>query len=267
MVWSGTPAAAAVVAAPIRKLWPEYLESSRPCLWSAALTSPTNRSRERTEPSWKQNKGPPIHAGRTVRNDSIAATGQMAWPVRPRKISTPLPKGSVLDWRRWILTKLGRYDGSRVTSLVAISAPDESLAERATNSPARRNPKNPTQHAAHSRWLSYVMGGVLQVACSMASIWGVTVRRWRGDRVVARERCRPFSMYDRCGNVDMSEGSGRPAEICIWWIAARYDLTDPGWSPASARWATNRQTFRSIKGRGSSLAALQKSKNLFLPET
>ncbi len=156
MVWSGTPAAAAVVAAPILKLWPEHVNTSRPCIWSAARTSRTSRSRERTEPSWKQNRGPPMPAGRTVVNDRTAATGQMAWPVRPKNMSTPLPKGSVLDCRRWICMKLGGYEGSQVTSLAAISAPGESFAERATNSPARRNPKKPTQHAAQRSWLSYV---------------------------------------------------------------------------------------------------------------
>ena len=85
------------------------------------------------------------------------------------------------------------------------------------------------------------MDGVLQVARSM----GVIGRRWRGDCVEARERCRPFSMYDSRGKLDMSEGSGRPVEICMWQIAARYD-----WSPASARWATNRQTVHSVIGGG-----------------
>ena len=149
ITWSGTPAAAAV-AAPIRKLWPLYLEASTPSARSTALTSFTNRSRVRIEPSWKRNRGPGNDAGRTVRKDRIAAAGQIAWPVRPRNRSTPCPKGSVFDCRRRTRTKLGGYVESRVTSPTAISASPGSRGERAVNSPAQRKPKNPIQQAAHN---------------------------------------------------------------------------------------------------------------------
>ena len=41
--------------------------------------------------------------------------------------------------------------------------------------------------------------------------------------MAACERCRPFNIYDRHGNDDMSEGSGRPAEIVLLYqlMAAR----------------------------------------------
>ena len=42
---SGTPFLAAAVAAPIRKLWPLYVEASTPCNRNAAHTYETNRSR------------------------------------------------------------------------------------------------------------------------------------------------------------------------------------------------------------------------------
>ena len=83
---------------------------------------------------------------------------------------------------------------------------------------------------------------------------------------MAQTCCRPFSTYVNLGKEDMIAGSGSPAEICQCRMAAKYDLTDAGWSPASAKWPTNRQAVRSVIGRGSTTAALQNSKYLFLPE-
>ena len=55
---SGNPRNAAVVAAPIRKLWPEYLVSSTLCLRRAARTDETKRSRVKYLPSANVKNGP-----------------------------------------------------------------------------------------------------------------------------------------------------------------------------------------------------------------
>ena len=66
MRWSGTPAAAAEVAAPMRKLCPEYWAGSRPAARSARLTPATNWLLSRGEPSAWTNRGPPA-VGRSAR--------------------------------------------------------------------------------------------------------------------------------------------------------------------------------------------------------
>ena len=60
-VWireSSNPLLAAVLAAPIRKLWPVKPAASRPVLVSACCTSDTIDARERGEPDSKQKSGP-----------------------------------------------------------------------------------------------------------------------------------------------------------------------------------------------------------------
>ena len=104
----------------------------------------------RNVPSLKTNRGPGT-AGRLAIKASIARTGHRSLNVLPRKMETPLRKGSVLLCRRITRTT----DGA---SLLSTAISDEhnvvvgsnSFADAAVNSPALMNPKNPKQHAAHS---------------------------------------------------------------------------------------------------------------------
>lgn len=57
---SCSPLAAAVVAAPMRKLCPAYWEQSNPAAASADLTAATNRSLIRCLPSVNLKKAPPV---------------------------------------------------------------------------------------------------------------------------------------------------------------------------------------------------------------
>ena len=57
---SWTPLFAAVVAAPILKLWPAYLEASTPDAATASLTALMNLSRVKYCPSMNLNNGPGV---------------------------------------------------------------------------------------------------------------------------------------------------------------------------------------------------------------
>ena len=98
MSQSGRPAAAAVVAAPIRKLRPAYWSSLKPNLCSKDRSIEVRRRGVRKDPSACENNG---------RSDALdleramyfsnAFTGQTEWCDRLRNRSTPKQNGSVLD--------------------------------------------------------------------------------------------------------------------------------------------------------------------------
>ena len=90
------PHCAAVVAAPIRKLWPAYLSSSVPAVESASLTFATKRSRVSGLPSRKWNSGP-VPPTLMDKYANIADIGHSSLLVRPMYMSTPFLKGSVLE--------------------------------------------------------------------------------------------------------------------------------------------------------------------------
>ena len=83
------PFLAAVVAAPILKLWPLYASSLTPPALKQLITAVTRQARESVD------NGPgagPLCSKKAV----IAVTGQIEDAVFPRNRSTPLQKGSVL---------------------------------------------------------------------------------------------------------------------------------------------------------------------------
>ncbi len=116
-------------------------------------------SRVSVVPSGNRSRGPVRSCGLTARNDSTAATGHIVSPVRPRKICTPFPKGSVLDWRRCTRRNSGGYASGRWISEIATILCGQSWGELAVNSPMRRKPKKPRQQAAQMRRVLYDTGG------------------------------------------------------------------------------------------------------------
>lgn len=66
IVESGRPTCAAVVAAPMRKLWPLKRETSRPAEESVARSEATSASLDRGMPDCRRNSGPGV-AGRTAK--------------------------------------------------------------------------------------------------------------------------------------------------------------------------------------------------------
>ena len=97
-VWmseSSSPLWAAVVAAPIRKLCPLYLECCTPTSRNAACRRETNIDLVSGSPLVAIKRGPWPEL-RTLMYSISALTGHTSDPVDPRKTSTPKRKGSVL---------------------------------------------------------------------------------------------------------------------------------------------------------------------------
>ena len=89
--------AAAVVAAPMRKLWPEYYLQLKPRTDLDSRRYDTKRWRDRREPSLKIKRGPcddPLLA----KYANSAETGQSSLPDFPREIMAPRLKRSVFDY-------------------------------------------------------------------------------------------------------------------------------------------------------------------------
>ena len=96
IVASPSPRAAAVVAAPLRKLCPVYPSAEMPLLLNAFWVSWTKRGLVSGFPSWRQNNGPSV-LPLFPKYASIAPTGHSLLPVRPTYTSTPLLNGSVFE--------------------------------------------------------------------------------------------------------------------------------------------------------------------------
>lgn len=154
-VWmkeSLSPALAAVVAAPIRKLWPLNEESSIPADLKAWRNDWTRRGRERVAPSWNTKSGPGDE-GRMAKYPNIAATGHKVSPVAPMWSTVPAPKGSVLDCFRRTARCVGATWESTATSRGANISSLKAPCDGQVSSPALMNPKNARQKAAHSIFL------------------------------------------------------------------------------------------------------------------
>ena len=107
MMWAGMPAAAAVVAAPILKLWPAQQSGFLPTSARALRIPDTNCSFSRGFPSSHRNREP-LDRGLTLRYMDIAFTGQMSFSELFNLTFTPFPKGSVLDLLNRSWKKEGR---------------------------------------------------------------------------------------------------------------------------------------------------------------
>ena len=95
---SGTPAAAAVVAAPMRNEWPAYSEALRmPARSSRVRTLDVKVARVKGTPDAKQNRGLSLAGHVTAKYSTIAMTGQYGVVAPPICRTMHLAKRSVLE--------------------------------------------------------------------------------------------------------------------------------------------------------------------------
>ena len=155
---SSIPTAAAAVAAPILKLWPEYLDASTPDAPRASRTCFTSPSLVSGVPPANLKNGP-CDRPLTAKYAATAATGHNPLPVFPRYTETPFLKGSVLDALIRTCTVVGDVTLSSLTSPSLRWEPASySFAEGTVTSPDRKKPKKHVQHAAHSIMPSWSCG-------------------------------------------------------------------------------------------------------------
>ena len=146
---SPRPTAAAVVAAPMRKLYPLYSVVSTPWRASVSRIDVINMLRDKGDPFDRIKSGPGTQL-RTAKLDKTAETGQSKCPVQPRDSVIPLPKGSVLLCLRCTRKKRGLTLESTAISPSNSTAGVIGEVDGHVNSPQRRKPKKARQHAAHS---------------------------------------------------------------------------------------------------------------------
>ena len=144
--WSGMPHCAAVVAAPMRKLW---LENCRgiPAPCNTDWMKEDRRERVKGWP-WVSMKKGPDEGPRRCKYAKMAAIGQReAWP-RPRYIKHPWRNGSVLE----LLMRTCRLEGLTSASTCKswmVKWMDGSKVQLTVNSPALGN-RQPTAWCALS---------------------------------------------------------------------------------------------------------------------
>ena len=154
MTSTGTAHATAIVAAPIRKLCPAYFSGLSPDNARAFRSSDTSRGQVSGCPL-NRKRGPSILPRTTRYVNSAATTGHRGKSVLLRTMDDPCRKGSVFDCLIRTDTTCGFSMSSTVMSLMVRCWPgSNSPTSEVVISPDLRNPKNPTQHAAHSiMWL------------------------------------------------------------------------------------------------------------------
>ena len=199
---SSRPRSAAVVAAPILKLWPAYLLSSSPRVWSAARTLLTTWDFSTGLPLGWQNKGPsaPPLSARYARR---AATGHRSLPDLPRYTLIPLLNGSVSDCLRWISI----VDGSDLLS-IAISLNSRGLlrcGEEATSSLRWKKPQKHVLHTAHTVMVSLCSADEDRKTLIWRRMSGLIGRRGAAFPADLRK---PLSTRDNFG-IGIDLGSGR----------------------------------------------------------
>ena len=144
------PRLAAVVAAPLRKLWPENGSPSTPALVSAAHTLSTSLALVNGFLSWKMNSGlgpAPL----VTRQSIIAITGHKVQPVRPTNMSTPALKGSVFDTLSLTRSVVGLVSCSTATSSnVRCRVSSNAESDGTVISPDLRKPQKHSDTAAHN---------------------------------------------------------------------------------------------------------------------
>ena len=96
IIESGRQHRAAVVAAPVRKLWPAYLQASIPVCCSTARIADTKHSRVRKRLFVNQKKGP-FSGPLCTMEARIAETGHKSPFVLPKYTVTPFLKGSIFE--------------------------------------------------------------------------------------------------------------------------------------------------------------------------
>ena len=171
---------AAVVAAPMRKLWPQYCDWSMPLADKPARSDVTKWDLVRGRPSFSLKRGPwspPLLA----RYASIAMTGQRSLLVRPINIEIPLRNGSVFEAFRRISITVGDVGLSRARSLnVRCVEWSNASWDGTVISPTLRNPKKHVVDAAHSIAVLWFSADWSHVFFSCRRMHGVIGSRGRG---------------------------------------------------------------------------------------
>ena len=196
MMQSSTPREAAVMAAPMRKLCPQYRDWSIPARSSAPRTRFIKRCLVRTCPSANRNRGPGS-ISLACKKSRTAATGQRSLPVAPTNKSIPLRKGSVFDCFILTRTNDGRRGQSSAKSATLRCTLGSYVPSLGTdNSPALINPKKHKQHAAQMSFVSRSLPVGDHTSFKALRILGVTGRRSRIPLPAAASRLRiPLIMY------------------------------------------------------------------------
>ena len=189
------------MAAPIRKLWPLYKESSRPALLSAALRFETRYAHVSGVPVLVTKGGPGLSFVRCAIYRMMASTGQREVVVFPRYTFTPCLNGSVLLCLILNCTIVGLLWLSRARSLrFRWTEGSYASAEGTVNSPTQRKPKNPAHAAAQSTIRSGLWGSPSHTLCSdsmMSIVISSLVRET--DPACALAHFAPASTYYKRG--------------------------------------------------------------------
>ena len=160
------PAAAADVAAPIRKLW---LLNADP--YPAAVKMERSQwltiGGDSGTPADVMNRGPGV-SPRMARYERTATTGHIGFPEDPMCSMTPWQKGSVLEVfsQRWMVP------ASAIETSTGVKWVLGSKVVGHVNSATRRKPKKARQHAAQNmrwsnksnareRWMTLSRGAVI----------------------------------------------------------------------------------------------------------
>ena len=202
--WSGIPHCSAVVAAPMRKLWPENCpEITAPC--KTDWMQDDRRERVKGRPWMSMNRGPD-ESPRRCKYARMAEIGQRgAWP-RPRYMKHSWRSGSVFE----LLMHTRRLEGLTSASICkswTVKWMDGSKVELTVNSSALKNPKKPRQQAAHSmtcselwvskeRWINRMRWAVTGWRCGKVEPWWrlMPLRRCWSWRQFSKESGKPWSM-------------------------------------------------------------------------
>ena len=189
-VWmseSSKPQEAAVVAAPIWKLWPRNWRTSSPCTSNAWRTASTNFLRDKGEPSWNWNRWPGADPLRTA----------VTWWGRLESLRDP--EKSVPQCQT--CQSCCDIDGVKqrmARNVIQQRCHSQSMKASLGLSPARRKPKKPVQQAAHNITASCDVHCCNHVKNKSLKIGGVTGRRW-GLTSPGEALRMPFNTYSSCG--------------------------------------------------------------------
>ena len=140
--------------------------------------------------------------------------------------------------------------GSKVEVFSTVSLPD------------LRKAKNARQQATNSMIWSWLYGSLFNESLlPLVAMCGVIGSRTSDD--FGFVRFSPFMAS--CSFKAFDRGSPRPAVICMWRIADKYDLTEE-WHNLWASSATNKTNCRSVAGRGVKFKHSQNCKYCFWAE-
>ncbi len=139
---SSIPFFAAVVAAPIRKLWPAYWSWGRPSPLRIARIWVVNHGLVMVFPFLSRNNGPGAER-RLAKYWVSAITGHTFLRVQPKKMWAPLPHWSHFNLFRCILIMVGSVLLSAAASpQQRFSFGSKAFSVVGSNSPRRKNPMN-----------------------------------------------------------------------------------------------------------------------------